>query len=134
MENKPQEQVESNRGLSVASRRSKEHSEVVASWLMIYAQNYREEVTEELALLYHQALSDIKPEILHKAFLRAARTNKFRPTPAEVRIAAEIEYELVKQIEPQPCEKCRDTGWVVSEADNWGYRRALLCDCRKKAQ
>lgn len=88
--------AESSSEPSAASRQLKEHSAVVADWLTLYAQTYREEITEELALLYQQALRDIKPEILHKAFLRAAKNCKFRPTPAEVREAAETEMERSK--------------------------------------
>lgn len=81
---------------SAVNRQSKEHSAVVADWLTLYAQTYREEITEELALLYQQALKDIRPDILHKAFLRAAKNCKFRPTPAEVREAADVELDRNK--------------------------------------
>jgi hypothetical protein len=50
-------------------------------------------VTEELVLLYCEALKEIKPEILHRAFLGASKRSKFRPTPAEIREAALIEIE-----------------------------------------
>jgi len=125
--------VENESEQSVVSKPSRTLSDTVADWLTLYAQTYREEITEELALLYQKALSDIRPEILHKAFLRAARTCKFRPTPAEVRLAAEAEFEkagIKREIE---CEKCRSTGWkLVGRPDGLGTM-AVLCECRKAA-
>lgn len=87
-----------NSAPKIVNEPSKGSLEVVADWLMLYAQNYREEITEELILLYQEALKDLPPQILHKAFLRAAKNLKFRPTPAEIREAAEIEFEK----RPQP--------------------------------
>jgi hypothetical protein len=72
---------------------SKGYSGIVADWLTIFAEIYREEITEGTAMLYREALKDIKPEILHKAFLRVTKTYKFRPMPADVLEAANIEME-----------------------------------------
>jgi hypothetical protein len=81
--------AENNLEASEVSKPSKTLSDTVADWLTLYGQTYREEITEELALLYQEALKDICPEILHRAFLKAAKTCKFRPTPAEVRNSAD---------------------------------------------
>ena len=83
---------------SEASKQSKTLSDIVADWLTLYAQAYREEITEEMALLYREALKEIDPQILHRAFLRAAKKHRFRPTPAEILDAAEIE----KLLAPKP--------------------------------
>ena len=81
--------AENNSERSAAREQLKRLSGTVADWLMLYAQTYREEITPEMALLYQEALSDIKPEVLHQAFLVATRICKFRPMPAEVRDAAQ---------------------------------------------
>lgn len=78
------------------SRRSKKSSDIVADWLMLFGDMYREETTAGLAVIYRETLEHLKPEILHKAFLRATKTSKFRPTPAEILEAASIELELLQ--------------------------------------
>jgi hypothetical protein len=88
--------VENNNESNEVSKQSTTHSGIVADWLTLFAENYREEITEGLALLYREALSDIPVEVLHKGFLRAAKKCKWRPTPAEVREQAEIELESRK--------------------------------------
>lgn len=124
-----QVQAENSKELSVVSKPSKTLSDIVADWLTLYAQTFREEITEEMALLYREALSDIRPEILHKAFLRAAKSCKFRPTPNEVREAAEIEAGKVPRgREHENCITCRGTGWkIVPRLDGLGDW-AVKCD------
>lgn len=78
------------------SRRLKKSSDIVADWLTLFVDMYREETTAGLALVYRETLEHLKPEILHKAFLRATKTSKFRPTPAEILEAANIELELLQ--------------------------------------
>jgi|SRR6267142_475051 len=127
------QEVENRNEPSEVSKPSKELSDVVADWLMLYGQTYREEITQEMALLYQKALSDIRPAILHKAFLRAAKNCKFRPTPAEVRLAAEVEFEKAGIPRREDCESCRGTGWkMVGRPDGLGMM-AILCECRKAA-
>ena len=87
-------QVKNEIEQSTPRKQSRTLSDTVADWLILYAQTYREEITEELAVLYQEALKDIQPEMLHRAFLRAAKSSKFRPTPAEIREAAAIEQEI----------------------------------------
>jgi|SRR5712664_986259 len=83
-------QVESSSDMNEASKPLKTFSDIVADWLSVYATVYREEVTEELTLAYSEALKDIRPILLHRAFLHALKRCKFRPTPAEVRESFEI--------------------------------------------
>jgi hypothetical protein len=83
-------QVESSNDTKEASKPLKTFSGIVADWLNVYAAAYREEVTEELTLAYLEALKDIRPILLHQAFLHALKRCKFRPTPAEVRESFEI--------------------------------------------
>jgi len=80
--------------MNAESKPRETSSEVVANWLNIFEQVYREERSEELVLAYQIALEEVRPDILHKAFLRAMKKSKFRPTPAEIALAADIEYEL----------------------------------------
>lgn len=123
--------AESKTELSVVNKPSKGHSAIVADWLTLYAQTFREEITEEMALLYREALADIRPEILHKAFLRAAKNCKFRPTPSEVREAAEIEAEKIPNGRAhENCTVCRGTGWkIVPRLDGLG-EWAVKCDAK----
>jgi hypothetical protein len=78
------------------NKQSKTHSDIVADWLIVFGDMYRADVTEAMGLLYREALKEIKPEILHKAFVRVTKTSKFLPTPAEVLEAANIELELLQ--------------------------------------
>ena len=93
--------AESSSAPKTANGQLQTSPEVVADWLMLYAQAYREEITEELVLFYQEALKDLPPRILHRAFLRAGKTCKFRPTPVEIRDAAEIEFEKEQQSRPR---------------------------------
>lgn len=83
-------QVESSKDTNEVSKPLKTFSDIVADWLSVYATVYREEVTEELTLAYCEALKDIRPIFLHRAFLHAMKRLKFRPTPAEVRESFEL--------------------------------------------
>lgn len=74
---------------------------VIADWLIIFGEVYREEVTEILAVAYRIALEDLRPKLLHKAFLRAMKQSRFRPTPAEVREAAAVERQNEPPSRPQ---------------------------------
>jgi hypothetical protein len=58
---------------------------------------WKEEPSAEITLLYRETLKDIPPDLLHKAWIRAAKTSKFRPTPAEIREAAQIEADLARR-------------------------------------
>ena len=87
--------AKNNNESSEHKRTSKGCSAIVADWLTIFAEMYREEITEGTALLYRETLKDVIPAILHKAFLRVTKTCKYRPTPAEVLEAANIELELL---------------------------------------
>jgi hypothetical protein len=77
-------------------KRSETSSAVVADWMTLFAETYHDPITEGTVALYCEVLKDVKPKILHKAFLRASRTSKFKPTPAEVIEAAKIELELLQ--------------------------------------
>lgn len=77
--------AESSNDTSAPSKQSKTSPEVVADWLSVYAMVYREEYQEELILAYLEALKELKPGLLHQAFLHAMKRSRFRPTPAEVR-------------------------------------------------
>ena len=135
----------SSNGRKTASRRLSELSAIVADWLTLYAQVYREEVTEEMALLYQKALDDLRPEILHKAFLRAAKHSKFRPTPAEVREAANVEMDGERKGTavnyPEVSQAERDAALVETEGQRTVLRsklglrhdpRCLCQDCRDR--
>jgi hypothetical protein len=123
-------QAESNNELKIVSKQLKGRSEVVADWLTLYAATFREEITEEMALLYQQTLKDLRPELLHKAFLLAAKRSKFRPTPAEVREAATVEAERIPNSgrSHEECVVCRGTGWkIVPRLDGLG-EWAVKCE------
>jgi hypothetical protein len=87
------ESVAKNSAASTASELANSSSLVTLDWLNVYAQVYRESLTPEFVVAYQTALSDLRPEFLHKAFLRAMRSSTFRPTPAEVRQSYAIEVE-----------------------------------------
>lgn len=77
-----------------ARKPSKTSSDIVADWLTVYAKVYREEVQEELVLAYLESLKELRPGLLHQAFLRAMKRSKFRPTPAEVHESYEVVAEI----------------------------------------
>lgn len=81
-------------GPSALSKISKESSDIVADWLTIYAEMYRQELSQILILAYHEGLADLRrPDLLHKAFARAMKSSKFIPNVAEIRDAYWIECE-----------------------------------------
>jgi hypothetical protein len=77
-------------------RRLKTSSAIVADWMTLFAEMFHEGITEGMLLLYCETLKDVDPDILNKSFLRAAKTSKFRPTPAEILEAANVELELLQ--------------------------------------
>ena len=128
---------ENNSAMSAASKPSRTYSVIVADWLIVYGKAYREEISEELVLLYCETLKDLRPEVLHKAFLEAAKKSKFRPTPAEVREAAGVEIERQpkrKSEAREDCEQCRGTGWKMVEFEGRPGKYAAKCECRRALQ
>lgn len=84
--------------MSVAEPQSPTWLEVMEACLQVYAAVYREEVTEQLFLGYHEALKELRnPRLLRAAFTRATLSTKFRPTPAEIREAYNLEAEEEQQ-------------------------------------
>ena len=100
-----EELVKKNNGVMTASERASACRQVTLDWLNVYAQIYRETLTEELILAYQVALEDLNAELLHKAFRRAMKLSTFRPTPAEVLNAYQVEIERApkpKQLDAPP--------------------------------
>ena len=89
-------QLERSSESSERGKRSRMSSDVVVNWMTLFAEMFHDPITEGMALLYSETLKEVKPEILHKAFLRATKTSKFRPTPAEILEAANIELEILQ--------------------------------------
>jgi len=90
-------QVKQNSDETRAKKSAKTSLDVLADWWALSIQVWRDDPSRELALVYRETLQDIPPLVLHKAFLRVAKTCKFRPNPAEIREAAEIEAELSRK-------------------------------------
>jgi len=88
-------QIERTNEENAARKSARTSLDVLADWWALSLQIWKDDPSEELALVYRETLQNLKPEILHKAFLRVAKTCKYRPTPAEVLEAASIELELL---------------------------------------
>lgn len=97
----PNNSAGNNSEPKTASGQFETSQEVVANWLMLYGQTYREEITEELVLLYQETLREVRPMILHRAFLRAAKTCRYRPVPQEILAAADVEYDVEESNTPK---------------------------------
>jgi len=96
------ESAKRNNGEKKVSTPAEQSHQVTLDWLNVYAQVYRETLTQELILAYQTALADVNPKVLGKAFLRQMKLSTFRPTPAEVLQAVAIEFESTpktKQLE-----------------------------------
>src|SRR5262249_11324148 len=107
---------------SEASRQSKTCSDIVADWLSVYAQVYREIVSEELILAYQMALEDLKRlDVLHRAFLLAMKRSKFRPTPEEIISAYEAECDKLPK--PKALPPPRED--PMTEAEELEYEQAM---------
>lgn len=89
-------QIKRNNDENEDNRSVRMSLDVLADWWALSLQIWRDDPTEELALIFRETLKDLKPDILHKAFLRVTKTCKFRPTPSEVIEAANIEMELAQ--------------------------------------
>src|SRR5258708_12603802 len=76
------------------NRSARKSLEVVADWWTLSLQIWRDDPTEELALIFRETLKDLKPEILHKAFFRVTKTSKFPPTPPQVIHPPTLEMEI----------------------------------------
>ena len=117
-----------NNATNAASTPLPKPSEVVADWLTIYGQMYREEIQPELALAYLEMLKHIPAMRLHQAFRAAASKSKFRPTAAEVREQAEL-FLAAQPSQPdhrKTCDRCQPDGWVLIDCGG-GYQQARRC-------
>ena len=90
-------QVKQTNDENEGKKSAKTSLEVLREWWALSIQVWKDDPTHELALVYRETLKDIQPWVLHRAFLRVARTCKFRPTPAEIREAADVEAELMRK-------------------------------------
>lgn len=114
--------------------------DVLADWWALSIQVWRDDPSRELALVYRETLKDIGPHLLHKAFMRVAKTCKFRPTPAEIREAAEIEAELSRKSnrpayldEPPLSEAEREAAMEETRDLRENLRRQLLIVAKEKS-
>jgi hypothetical protein len=94
-----------NTAVAKPSARLKTFADVLTRWLTdlarIHSLGRREEVviTEQDFALYGDALSDLTPDQLDAAFLRASRVCRFFPTPADIRSQVEDTNLKVSQLE-----------------------------------
>lgn len=114
--------------------------EVLRDWWALSLQVWKDDPTHELALVYRETLADIPPMLLHKAFLRVARTCKFRPNPAEIREAAEIEAELERKgnrpaylDEPVTSQEEREAAMEDTKEMREAFKRKLGIMSREKS-
>lgn len=124
-------QIKRNNDENEDSKYPKTSLDVLADWWALSLQVWRDDPTEELALVFRETLKHLKPQILHKAFLRVTRTCKFRPSPAEVIEAANIEMELAHGPQtnfPQISQEERNAALAETE----GLREKLRATLRVK--
>ncbi len=112
--------------------------DAVADWLTLSVQVWREEPTAELALLYRETLKDIPVRLLERAFLRVAKSSKFRPTPAEILEAAGIEAEIARGgnrphylDEPKISQEEREA--ALNDPEYQALRRKLFIVAKEKS-
>lgn len=132
----PQSLVEKKSAGKRPSEQSKTLSAIVVDWLSVYAQVYRETFSEELIQAYVMSLAegDLRPEILHRAFLRAMNQSTFRPNPGDIHSAVKLELQMIeprKSDAPEDCLDCRGTSWKL--VDYKGGKYAILCEHKKTA-
>lgn len=99
-----------------SGRESGKVLELIASWVELYAGNYGREPTPETGRAYRLGLSDLRPELLHKAFGSCLRSCTFWPTVAEVRAAYRI------QAENTPATRRLEEGvpeWTAEQKQTW---------------
>ena len=66
---------------------------VLADWLNVYAEVYRQELSELAQLAYRETLKKVPANLLHAAFMRCLTQSKFLPVPAEILEAVKLERE-----------------------------------------
>ena len=96
---------EQSKNTSESTKQSEEVLGLIADWVKLYAGNYGKEPTEETVLAYRIGLLELKPKLLHKAFLRCLRECSFWPTVAEVREAYAIERHDVAPFPTLPAHE-----------------------------
>lgn len=82
-----------NNAPSVSEKQRSECSELIADWIAIYEGNFGKEPTGATIAAYRIGLSDLKPNLLHKAFAGCLRSCSFWPNVAEIRAAYRAEAE-----------------------------------------
>jgi hypothetical protein len=110
---------------------SNEYLGAIKSILTKLCTTYRETVTEDLGIVWRDALSDLPVRALDAGFRETMkRHTDFMPTPARFRAYAED--ALSRMAGPgnshEDCQLCRGTGWkVIRRADGQGDC-AVRCD------
>jgi hypothetical protein len=122
--------AEESSELTPQTKPAKESLDVLADWWALYGQIYRDDPTDLLAQAYREMLQHVKPEILHKAFMRAAKNSpRFRPTPGLILEAAELESEflLVGNLirYPEVSQAERDAALEETKEQRWALRQKL---------
>jgi hypothetical protein len=77
-------------------------TQVIRTHLSVFAQVYREELTEELIYAFEVTLQDLRPDLLVLAFRKAMKEKTFRPTPAEVRDCYQVVAQEWQENQPKP--------------------------------
>lgn len=81
-------------GSNATSEPSKTVGSVVADWLIVYAQMYRQDLNPPLILAYQEGLSEVRrPELLHLALAKAMRSSQFMPNVKQILDAYDQECE-----------------------------------------
>lgn len=132
MDEREVETIKLMSGLIEPQTRSEAFSVALAHNLGLFAEVYRQQLTELAVVGYREALKDLTIEKLNRGCALALRSCKFMPTPAEILTLSDGQRgdpcNAEKQ-EPTVCEKCAPDGYkLVSRTVGSTEKCLARCD------
>jgi hypothetical protein len=118
---------------TIAPLPSTEFLETLKRWLAVFAEHYRQEISELSTIAYIEGLRDMTVRQLNLCCERALKVSPYMPVVATIREQGlGVQYsDLAKEEDRRGCEACSWTGWrVVPRTDGPG-EWARRCECSR---
>lgn len=111
-------------------------SRALKSWLALFSEHYRQEISELSALGYLEGLADLTAAQLDLACAEALRSSRFLPTVADIRAALGEARTRMQPRAPdsgalgEVCPSCQGLGWRIEPRTDGEGNWAVRCGCR----
>lgn len=130
MEHNEQIQLARPSGAASPPAPSAAFSRALKSWLALFSEHYRQEISELGAVGYLEGLADLTAAQLDLACAEALRSSRFLPTVADIRAAlGEARSRMQPRALGEPCPYCQGLGWRIEPRTDGEGNWAVRCGC-----